>query len=194
MERKRNTTLKIALVVLTAVALLTSVAGLTYAALKDTTAVVNNTLDPAHVTCEVVENFDGNVKSSVKVKNTGDIPALLRVKVVINWIDGDGNVVYSPGGDYHYSVTLADPLNWTNDGGSTVVTSGYWYYNGIVQPDELTTDLIATAYENLSGAAASDPSYHLRITVMAEALQAAPGLAAQDVWGMTYANGSWTSV
>ena len=168
--------------------------GLVYAALKDTTSPVENNLDPVVVTCEVDETFDGETKSDVSVKNTGDVPAFIRVKVLLNWTDSDGYETWFAGSsDYGVSTTLASPLNWTNANGSSAINDGYWYYNGIVQPGDNTDVLISSITENLSAAAAADPRYRLKVTVLAEALQAAPMDAAEQSWGMTYNGSSWTA-
>ena len=47
--------------------------------LNHRTAVVRNDMEPARVTCQVDEDFDGNVKKNVNVKNTSNIDAFLRV-------------------------------------------------------------------------------------------------------------------
>ncbi len=190
--KTRRTHLIVAIIV-AAIAVAALAAGVVYAALKDTTSVVNNTLEPAHVTCSVVETFDGSTKSDVKVRNTGDIPALIRVKVVINWVDSDGYVAYNPDTNYRYTATLASPLNWTNGSGAATLTEGYWYYNGIVQPGETTEDLIASVVENLGAPVASDPQYRLQVNVFAEAIQAAPSDAVQGSWHMTYSDGAWST-
>ena len=168
--------------------------GLVYAALRDTTSPVTNKLDPVVVTCEVNETFEGHTKSDVSVTNTGDVPAFIRVKVVINWTDSDGYETWFAGsGDYGVNTTLASPLNWTNAKGTSVINDGYWYYNGIVQPGENTDELIASITENFSSAVSADPKYHLKVTVLAEAIQAAPMSAAEAEWGMTYNGTSWTA-
>ena len=77
----------------------------------------------------------------------------------------------------------------------TAINDGYWYYNGIVQPGDDTTDLIASIAESFSAAVSADPRYHLKVTVLAEALQASPVTAAEQSWGMTYdySNSSWSA-
>ena len=169
-------------------------AGLVYAALKDTTAVVDNELVPATVTCQVNETFNGQTKTNVSVTNTGNVPAFIRVKVVLNWTDSDGYPAWFAGSsDYGVSTTLASPLNWTNAKGSSVIDDGYWYYNGIVQPNGATSDLIASIAENLSAAVSANPQYHLKVTVLAEAIQAA-STAASESWGMTFNGSAWSAV
>lgn len=168
--------------------------GLVYAALRDTTSPAVNRLDPVQVTCAVSESFDGSTKRDVKVQNTGDIPAYIRVKVVVNWTDVDGNVGYFTGSsDYGSTVTLASPLNWTNANGSSEITDGYWYYNGVVAPGDYTDVLIASVTEDLGAAVAADPQYRLKVTILAEALQASPESAVGQAWGMTYSGSSWSA-
>ena len=168
--------------------------GLVYAALRDTTSPVVNNLDPVVVTCLVNETFDGQTKTNVSVKNTGDIPAFIRVKVVLNWTDSDGYETWFNGSaDYGVSATLASPLNWTNENGSATIDDGYWYYNGIVQPNADTADLIASISEQFSAAVEDNPEYHLKVTILAEALQAAPLTAAEEEWGMTFNGSSWSA-
>ena len=45
-----------------------------------------NTFDPAQVSCEVMEEFNGTVKSNVAVKNTGNTDAYIRAAVNITWM------------------------------------------------------------------------------------------------------------
>ena len=57
--------------------------------LIDKTNPVKNTFVPSKVTCEVKETFDGTTKTNVQIKNTGDIPAYIRVALVTYFADGD---------------------------------------------------------------------------------------------------------
>ena len=196
--QKNKTGRKISILILAAVILIGTLVlvGLVYAALRDTTSAVINNLEPVVVTCNVNETFDGQTKSNVSVTNTGEIPAFIRAKVVVNWTDADGYETWFTGSaDYGYNATLASPLHWTNENGSSVIDDGYWYYNGIVQPGDRTDDLIASITESLSAAVSANPQYHLKVTILAEALQAAPADAVQQSWGMTYDynNSSWSA-
>ena len=194
--QKQKTGWRIGILAAAAAVLVGAVAlvGLVIAALRDTTSPVDNNLDPAVVTCNVNETFDGHTKSGVSVENTGNVPAYIRVKVLINWTDADDYEAWFTGSaDYGYSTSLASPLNWTNANGSSAIDDGYWYYNGIVQPGDSTDVLIASITENLSAAVAADPRYHLKVTVLAEALQAAPSTATEQSWGMTYTGSAWTA-
>ncbi|MBR7092827.1 MAG: hypothetical protein IKI50_06565 [Clostridia bacterium] len=189
-EGKKRPVVPVVALILAGAAL---IGGIVYAVLKDTTAVVDNTLLPATVSCNVVETFNGTTKTNVKLENTGDIPAYLRAKVVINWVDADGNVAYKPSTAYAYAATMASPLNWTNGSNSSLLTEGYWYYNGIVQPGEQTDVLIASIAENLSPSVSANPQYHLQVTILAEALQAAPASAVAETWHMAFNGTSWVT-
>ena len=89
MMRNKKFLLGAVLVVL----LLTFAVGGTLAYLVTQTDPVVNTFTPADVSTEIKETFVNNVKSSITVENKGDIPVYVRVALVGNWCDSDGNVV-----------------------------------------------------------------------------------------------------
>ena len=63
--------------------------GLTSAFLTHKTEGLTNTFTPGSVTCRVEEGFNGNnEKSSITVRNTGTVPAYIRVAVVANTVVG----------------------------------------------------------------------------------------------------------
>ena len=74
----------------------------TIAWLTDKDRPLVNTFDSSKVTCEVQEKFDGKVKSDVNVKNTGDIDAFIRVKLVTYRTNDAGQ---------HIGGTAADVLD-----------------------------------------------------------------------------------
>ena len=99
--------------------------GGTIAWLTDKDRPLVNTFDPSKVTCEVQEKFDGKVKSDVNVKNTGDIDAFIRVKLVTYRTNDAGQ---------HIGGTAALPqftlgANW-------VEYNGYYYYTLPVAPGD----------------------------------------------------------
>lgn len=71
---------------------------------KKTEAV--NVLEPGVVSCEVSELRDGqplssgtqegNRKQEIRVQNTGNVKAFIRVRIVSYWVDASGNVVGLP--------------------------------------------------------------------------------------------------
>ena len=66
--------------------------GTTFALLKASTAPVENTFTAAKSGTDIVEKLDGSQKKSIVVKNTGTAVSYVRVKLVMNWVDENGNV------------------------------------------------------------------------------------------------------
>lgn len=149
--------------VIIAVAVVLMIAGviIVFAALRDTAGTVTEKLDKAEVTCEVNDDYT--------VTNTSNIPALIRVRVVVNQTDG-GDII--PGETPAYTVGS----DWTQIG-------DYLYYNGILTEKDGDSDSTSAAISIDQGGA--------QVTVLAEAIQAASD-AAEQAWGTTYANGSWS--
>ena len=154
-----------------------TVAG-TLAYLVDSTDPVTNTFTPAHVSTAVDETFENGVKSDVKIQNTGDIPAYIRVAVVVNWADKDGNVyggaVPTDKGDKKdYDLTLKANNGWIKG------ADGYYYYIHPVAPKESTTAI----FEDITQLT-DDPAegYGLQITILADGIQSEPGTTVVSVW------------
>lgn len=145
---------------------------------------VNNQFEPSFVTCQVNSNND----NSFDVTNTGDVNAFIRAAIVVNWIDGEGNVrgIAPSSSDYTLSVNTTD---WWQDD-----ETGYYYYKYFVLPGNLTNDLI-TAY-GLSASVTAPDGYELSVEVVAEAIQADGDTdnsnvpAYKDAWGIGSINGS----
>ncbi len=157
-------------VLILVLALLLLVGGVTTAfALRDTTGEVRESLEKAEVSCAVNEDWS--------VTNTGNIPALIRVRVVVNRKDDDGTLLpgdvpaYTVGsgwvqiGDYLYYTDIVD-FEAGEDGKANVTTPALSYANTVEQ----TT----------------------MVTVLADAIQATPNTAAQQAWGVTYSEGAWS--
>ena len=163
----RLTAMVIATVMLLALAI-----GGTVAWLTSSTGPITNTFTPSHVSCAVDEKFDerSGVKSDVRVQNTSDILAFIRVKLVTYRTKDKGDHI---GGTA--SVPNFQPgTNW-------VLHEGYYYYTQPVQPQNFTGILIneiqlTTRYTDADGG-------HQAIDVMAEAIQSVPEAAVQDAWG-----------
>lgn len=146
--------------------------GGTVAYLATHTGPVVNTFTPGKVSCEVVEEFntDKTQKTSVKVQNTGNVPAFIRVAVVANTVDAQGNIT----GAADVSTALA-ASDWTESG-------GYYYYKGIVQPSEVTGGNLLKSGIDLTG---------IQVTILASAIQSTPADAVEDAWHMSYNDGNW---
>lgn len=149
-----------------------------YAYLTANTDTLTNELAPAKVSCVVEETFHNGVKSDVKVRNTGNIDAYIRVAVLATFVSDDGKVLATaPQEDVDYTVVWG-ASGWRKGG------DGYWYYGKTVAPEGLTAPLIETA-----SAVSAPDGYRLNIQIIATAIQSAPQTAVQEAWGVTLSNG-----
>ena len=143
--------------------------GTTFALLKANTEPVTNTFTAAKSGTDIVEKLDGSQKTSIAVKNTGTAVSYVRVKLVMNWVDGDGNVSAEP-----VNITPSITGNWFEQDGI------YYYKMPVAANDGETTNLLQTPITQ----DAAPEGYHLEVTVLAESIQAAPSKAVTDSWGV----------
>ena len=133
---------------------------------------LTNTFTPGKVSCEVVENVSDGKKTVVQVKNpqTDDaVPAYIRVAVVANTVDAEGNIT----GSANVSGSLGGE-GWVQG------ADGYYYYTKIVEPKEpynVTGNLLSGEID-LDG---------VQVTVLAQAIQAygvsGETPAVKEAWG-----------
>lgn len=142
--------------------------GTTFALLKANTAPVENTFTAAKSGTDIVEKLDGSQKTSIAVKNTGTAVSYVRVKLVMNWVDENGNVSAEP-----VNITPSITDNW-------FLKDGIYYYKMPVAANGETTNLLKTPIAQ----DAAPEGYHLEVTVLAESIQAAPSKAVTDSWGV----------
>lgn len=156
---------------LLALALAVSVS-VTMAFLIDKDNSVTNSFTPVSVSCEINEKVENKIKSSVTVKNTGDISAYIRVAVVVNKADEDGNIV--AGAVTEDAGRFTPGTDWVEH------TDGYYYYTSPVAAGSSTGNLISGDGISLEG---------IRVTILEEAIQADGGLsdgtkAVVNAWGV----------
>lgn len=152
-----------------------------WAFMYKSTETYNNDFTPAQVSCEVVETFNGTVKSSVKIQNTSNIPAYLRLRIVTYWQDTKGNVVQRESEMPTFNV---DTTNWVPMGGDTYV------YKLPVNPGDLTPELLAegskivlrNTSETVIGV---EYEYEQVVEIIAEAIQSKPAGAVTSSWKVT---------
>ncbi len=126
-----------------------------------------NTFTAGKIEGSIDEDFDGDVKSSVVITNSGDAAVYVRVAVVGNWCDKDGNVVEL------WTPDFTVGSGWTKVG-------NYYYYNSAVAEGGSTTDLLGSS---ISGVDPTKPGLHLEVTVLQQTVQAVPADAAEEAWG-----------
>lgn len=170
--------IKKSLVLLTAmVVLLCAVVGGTVAYLVTATDPVTNTFTPSSLETEIEEKFSNNVKSDVKITNTGNVKAYIRAAVIVTWQNTDGTVygvVPKLGEDYSYTGAES---GWTGP-----ASDGYYYYTSPVEPRSETSVLIQSCKPQK---AAPADGYTLHVEIISEAIQAEPTTAVHDAWGVT---------
>lgn len=142
--------------------------GTTFALLKANTAPVENTFTAAKSGTDIVEKLDGSQKTSIAVKNTGTAVSYVRVKLVMNWVDDNGNVSAES-----VNITPSITADWFEQ-------DGIYYYKMPVAAKDFTTNLLKTPITQ----DAAPEGYHLEVTVLAESIQAAPSKAVTESWGV----------
>lgn len=142
-----------------------------FASLADTTRVV--TVKEGDLGCEVGKDY--------VIRGTGTVPALLRAKIVVNWLDEEGNVLaVAPEGA---AVSVRAASGWTQfPADAKTAGEGCWYYNGLLEPGAKVSLIDKIDAEGGT----------VRVTVLAEVIQSEPRQAVSDAWGMSWSDGSWT--
>ena len=143
--------------------------GTTVALLVAHTNAVTNTFTAAKSGTDIVEELKDNQKKSIKVENTGTATSYVRVKLVCNWVDDDGNV----------SATPVPAPKITNS--DWFELNGIYYYKMPVAPKGQTSNLLEGNPIKQENAPAG---CHLEVTVLAESIQAAPSEAVTKSWGV----------
>lgn len=164
-QRKSHNVSKTVALCVSLVLVIVAVAGGTLAWLSTQTKPVVNTFSPNHIECRVEEKFDENTgkKENVKIKNTSDVNAYIRVKVVAYDVDEAGNILGGTG-DWLSKVEFSEG-NWFKEG-------EYYYFKSAVAPNEFTDILIKehTLQKNQV------------LEILAEAIQSEPSSAVNESW------------
>lgn len=139
----------------------------------------------------VDENFDGDVKTDVKILNTGDTESYIRAKVLVKWVKGEGTdkVVSATvpllgekgkpeSGDYYMNLDFKH--GW-------VEHDGYYYYTEPVAGSSSTKVLITEA-----APLKDNGDYKLEITILAESIQVSPKDAIHESWHVDIDDGKVT--
>lgn len=172
-------------VLLAGVLLLAGVAG-TFAWLSVAGVLVNE-FGIGSVTPSVDETLKDNVKSDVRIKNTGSAPAYLRVAVDIYWQDQNGARLWEePVAGTDYTIVWGDKVDAaaTNSPSSWVLASdGFYYWTSSVAPMGKTDALIKKVAEH------KVEGRNLVVDISTQAIQSTPDDAVNDAWKCTVKNG-----
>ncbi len=177
MSVKKKKKLVLALLLILILALIA--AGVTIAYMLRSSGKINNIFEKAVVSCAVVEDFDSEtgVKSSVKVRNTGNINGFIRVRLVSYWVDGEGNIVGKPS---EMPSVSYDSEKWIKGANDT------YYCKEPVMVGEETPEFLDA---NIQLKYPPDEEYYQVLEVIPEAIQSAPAKAVKEAWGMYVKDG-----
>ena len=169
-----------------------AVAG-TVAYLVTSTGPVTNTFTPASVTTQVEEEFNGTTKSNVRIKNTGNIDAYIRVAVIVNWADDKGNVSGTPVKDSDYVMDLNIDTGTTTNAPWFKGSDGYYYCKTAVKSvkqdtKNCYTPVLIKSCIKATGAQAP-AGYDLQVTILADGIQSVPADAVQQAWPAVQVSG-----
>lgn len=193
LKKHRPGRAKALLLIASLAVLLTATVGSTAAWLVSKPAAVENNFVPGEVACQVLEEFSkGNgtyVKSNVRVKNTGNTDAYIRVLLVFTWKDKAGNIFSNKpqeGKDYQINMDNMYLTDWIMQKSDTGV---YFYYKKRVAPSAETGKLIESLYQITDVTGPENGTYKLSVDILADAVQADPPQAVKDSWGVDVENG-----
>lgn len=149
--------------------------------LISTPGPVVNEFTPGEVTIQVDETFDDEhtTKQNVSIKNTGNVPAYIRVALVPAWVDDEGNIAAKPA-----SLELNDDCNiaWGKDGSGYeadwfIGSDGFYYCKTVIEPGASTPILIKSC--TVKG---EEHEYDFELQVIASAVQSLPTSTVGEVW------------
>ena len=190
LKKHRPGRAKALLLIASLAVLLTATVGSTAAWLVSKPAAVENDFVPGKVACQVLEDFGKGsgtyVKSNVRVKNTGNTDAYIRVLLVFTWKDEAGNIFSNkPQEGKDYQIVMDDLTDWIMQKSDAGV---YFYYKKRVAPKAETGKLIESLYQIADVTGPENGTYKLSVDILADAVQADPPEAVTESWGVTVEN------
>lgn len=174
MDKKRL----IVVLIIAAMLLLASVGTALAYMFKDTGDVPNEFI-PGVVSCEISEEIKNDVKSKITVKNTGNIDAYIRVKLVTYWVNGSGDVVPKAPAE----INFTPGSGWVKSS-----ISNTYYYSVPVAPGAKIESLLGSSIT-----LKEEDGYLQKVDVFAEAIQANPTTAVSSSWHVTVSGSTITS-
>lgn len=173
------------ILLLTLVLLIGSGIGMTVGFLSTRTEPVQNDFTYGKVSCEVLETFgkESNryIKRDVRIKNTGNTSAYIRVLLVFTWKDAEGNVyVNKPQINKDYQINPDISNGWSIYQNSIGTYS--YYYKYPVAAGKETPNLIDSLSQIPGVVGPENGKYALSVEIVADAVQAEPADAVTDAW------------
>ncbi len=147
--------------------------GVTVAFLASEAVQKSNVFVPGFVDCEVGEEFDGLQKTSIKIQNTGNTEAYIRVDFATYYQAVTGSVIGE-------TATMPE---FTLAPGWAQGADGSYYYKYPVAPGEYTGELLGSPITlNQIEDGEGNVTANQTIEVFASAIQAYPSYAVSDAW------------
>lgn len=173
------------ILLLTLVLLIGSGIGMTVGFLSTRTEPVRNDFTYGKVSCEVLETFGKDnsryIKRDVRIKNTGNTSAYIRVLLVFTWKDANGNVyVNKPQINKDYQINPDISNGWSIYQNS-IGTFSYYYKYPVAAGDE-TPNLIDSLSQIPGVVGPENGKYALSVEIVADAVQAEPADAVKNAW------------
>ena len=138
--------------------------GGTVAYLNESTGEVENTITPGTVVGVIEENIRNNAKTSITVKNEGTVACYIRVALVANWVNEEGQICTR-----HEATAITPGKGWT------LGADGYYYHTDPVKPGDRTANLLGEALQMTE----DQDGCKLQVEVLSSAIQAAGGAVAE---------------
>ena len=163
-SRKPRISRRSILLTVSVLVLCLAMVGGTVAWITTSTAPVQNVFSLPNADITIEEEFDGQVKRNVRIKNTGDVPVFVRVKVLYTYKDQNGNVLPCNESDVYKDRGSTQRDAWKEDQHNT------FYYRATLQPGEVTGALYETI--QLMEGVTPPEGYTLDVHVIAQCVQA----------------------
>lgn len=184
--------------IIVALLILVVICGETVAYMRKQSNTLNNNFVPAIVTCQVEETYQNNEKTNIQVRNTSNVDAYLRVRLVSYWMNSKGEILYKASPTIKFSSN--DSINtadWIAVDSGDNDNSYTYYYTKKVKPgdlistENLTTNLLKSGSKIILE---TDTKGNRQvIDVIAEAIQADTEIVV-NAWNVTIENGIITGV
>ena len=175
------------ILIISIIAILVAVAaiGTVFAILKGRSGTVKNDLvADSDLDPNVIETFENDVKSDVKVKvGKTDYSVYVRAAIVVNWQDDNGNVYWHAPLEDDYVLEI-NKTDWIKEG-------DFWYHKAPVESEGETAVLIERCYQTAVSARPQPEGYKLHVEILSQTVQAAGRTdddkksAVEDAWGIT---------
>ena len=148
---------------------------LAYLSVRSETIV--NQFEPGKVDGNIEETFESNVKSSIKVKNTGNINCYVRILLIPYWVSQYESRVGEDAWELNMQFNQVDWFS-REEGGMI-----YYYHRAPIAPEDLTAELLAEEF-TITLKASEDGTLYQALDIFAECFQAELPEAVELYWGV----------